>query len=102
MVFSSKGLINGINGYAEINLPVLEDAPLGTVNSGAELVEACGIYIDDEFIGAVADKDSIETQLETILNEYLEMKLLLRQIMQLSLILNRVFTVQKLLLMNRI
>ena len=72
MVFSSKGLINGINGYAEINLPVLEDAPLGTVNSGAELVEACGIYIDDEFIGAVADKDSIETQLETILNEYLE------------------------------
>lgn len=70
MVFSSKGLINGINGYAEIGLPASDAVPVGTANSGAELVEACGVYIDDEFIGAVVDKDSIETQLETILNEY--------------------------------
>lgn len=72
MVFSSKGLINGINGYAEISLPASDTVPIGTANSGAELVEACGVYIDDEFIGAVVDKDSIETQLKTILDEYRE------------------------------
>lgn len=70
MVFSSKGLVNGINGYAEISLPVSDAVTVGTANSGAELVEACGVYIDDEFIGAVVDKDSIETQLEAILDEY--------------------------------
>lgn len=70
MVFSSKGLVNGINGYAEIGLPVSDAVTVGTANSGAELVEACGVYIDDEFIGAVVDKDSIETQLEAILDEY--------------------------------
>lgn len=72
MVFSSKGLVNGINGYTESALPVSGSVPSAEVNSGAELVEACGIYIEDEFIGAVVDKESIETQLETILDEYRE------------------------------
>jgi murein DD-endopeptidase MepM/ murein hydrolase activator NlpD len=42
------------------------------VNSGAELVEACGIYIENEFVGAVVDGESIESQLKTALEKYRE------------------------------
>ena len=39
-------------------------------NTGAELVEACGVYIENEFVGAVVSGERIEEELELVLEEY--------------------------------
>lgn len=39
-------------------------------NSDAELTDAYGIYLDDEFVGAVISKDEIEKALSNMLSEY--------------------------------
>lgn len=72
MAFSGKGLPDATVDFTSQTMSVSEIIPAAEVNSGAELVEACGIYIDDEFIGAVVNKESIETELEDILKEYRE------------------------------
>ncbi len=41
-------------------------------NSGAELIEAYGVYVDGEFVGAVVDKESVEDSLDSRLKEYTE------------------------------
>ncbi|MBQ3565882.1 MAG: peptidoglycan DD-metalloendopeptidase family protein [Oscillospiraceae bacterium] len=58
--------------HAEPALPVSEIAVIDNVNSGAELVEACGIYIGDEFVGAVSDGEAIEQELSVVLENYRE------------------------------
>ncbi|MGN0612514.1 MAG: peptidoglycan DD-metalloendopeptidase family protein [Porcipelethomonas sp.] len=60
------------NEHTEAAMPVSEIAIMDSANSGAELVEACGIYIGDEFVGAVADGDTVEQELSQVLEEYLE------------------------------
>lgn len=56
--------------YIETSLPVGEIAVMAE-NSGAELVEACGVYINDEFVGAVVDGDYLENELDAVIGEYL-------------------------------
>ena len=51
-------------------LPVSDIVLTDSANTGAELVEACGVYIGDEFIGAVTDGESVEKELDRILDEY--------------------------------
>lgn len=55
--------------YIETSLPSEEIVPVSE-NSGAELVEACGVYIDDEFVGAVVDMDYVENELDSFIDEY--------------------------------
>lgn len=68
--FSRKGLSIAGDEHKELSMPVSEIAVMDTVNSGAELVEACGVYIGEEFVGAVADSDNIEEELSGILESY--------------------------------
>lgn len=73
MVISSKGIANCAVEYTETSIPSAEEIPFeNPVNSGAELVEACGIYIEDEFVGAVVDGENIQQELEVIIDGYLE------------------------------
>jgi len=55
--------------YIETSLPSEEIVPVSE-NSGAELVEACGVYIDDEFVGAVVDMVYVENELDSFIDEY--------------------------------
>lgn len=58
--------------YTETALPASEIAVMDNSNSGAELVEACGIYIGDEFVGAVSDSEAVEQELSKVLEDYRE------------------------------
>ena len=49
-VLSENGLSLLPDEYTEAAMPVSEIAVMNNLNSGAELVEACGIYIGDEFV----------------------------------------------------
>lgn len=69
-VLSADGIIPKSIGYIETKLPENGDVPAVTENTGAELVEACGIYLDNEFIGAVVSGDYIEEELEFMLEDY--------------------------------
>lgn len=71
-VLSDVSIPNNINEHTETSLPVTDIAVSNNANSGAELVEACGIYIGDEFVGAVADGETVEKKLSGILEEYRE------------------------------
>lgn len=67
-VLSDKMLSD--NNHTETALPVSDIAVIDNANSGAELVEACGIYIGDEFVGAVSDGEAVEQQLTDVLEDY--------------------------------
>ena len=69
-VLSPRGVVEGETGFVETRLP--ESGIAVTENIGAELVEACGVYIDDEFIGAVVSRDHIEEELNLLLEDYRE------------------------------
>ncbi len=56
--------------HTETALPVSEIAVMDNANSGAELVEACGIYIGDEFVGAVSNGDAVAQELSGMLEDY--------------------------------
>lgn len=71
-VLSNVSIPNNINEHTEASLPVTDITVSNNANSGAELVEACGIYIGDEFVGAVADGETVEKKLSGILEEYRE------------------------------
>lgn len=58
--------------YTETALPVSDVALMDNSNSGAELVEACGIYIGGEFVGAVTDSEAVEQELSKVLENYRE------------------------------
>ena len=51
-------------------LPVSDITVIDNANSGAELVEACGVYIGDEFVGAVSDGEAVAEELSVILDNY--------------------------------
>lgn len=40
------------------------------LNSGIDIVEASGLYVDQKLIGAVTDKESLQSMLDSILSEY--------------------------------
>lgn len=69
-VLSGNGLSLVPDEFAEPAMPVSEIAVMNIPNSGAEMVEACGIYIGDEFVGAVSDGESVEQKLSQILENY--------------------------------
>lgn len=69
-VLAPRGIAAGEAGFIETRLP--ESGIAATENTGAELVEACGVYIDDEFIGAVVSRDHIEEELDLLLEDYRE------------------------------
>ena len=69
-VMSCGGLSDTGGVFADLSMPVSEVAVMDTANSGAELVEASGVYIGDEFVGAVADPEDIEKELSGILESY--------------------------------
>ena len=69
-VFSPEGLSGEQTEYVETALPELQEIHGVTENTGAELVEACGIYVDNEFIGAVVSGEHIEEELELVLEDY--------------------------------
>lgn len=69
-VFSPDGLSGEHTGYVEKELPKLQEVHSVTENTGAELVEACGVYVDNEFIGAVVSGEHIEEELELVLEDY--------------------------------
>ena len=71
-VLSENGLSLLPDEYTEAAMPVSEIAVMNNSNSGAELVEACGIYIGDEFVGAVSDGECVEQELSKILENYRE------------------------------
>ncbi len=71
-VLSGKSISPIISKHAETALPVSEIAVIDNANSGAELVEACGIYVDGEFVGAVADGEQVADKLTGVLDEYRE------------------------------
>ncbi|MGN0622080.1 MAG: peptidoglycan DD-metalloendopeptidase family protein [Porcipelethomonas sp.] len=58
------------NDYIETSLPVYEIAA-ASENPGAELVEACGVYVNDEFVGAVENKEYVEEELDALIDQYL-------------------------------
>ena len=68
-VTAEKGL-DTVNVPFECAIPVSDIALTDSANTGAELVEACGVYIGDKFIGAVTDGESVEKELDRILDEY--------------------------------
>lgn len=69
-VLSPSGLVPESAEIAETSLP--ENSPLTgvTENTGAELVEACGVYIDNDFVGAVVSGERIEEELQLVLDNY--------------------------------
>ncbi len=69
-VLAGSGLSLVPDEYTEPAMPVSEIAVMNIPNSGAEMVEACGIYIGDEFVGAVSDGESVEQELSQILDNY--------------------------------
>lgn len=69
-VLSPDGIIPESVGYVETRLPESSALTGVTENTGAELVEACGVYVDNEFIGAVVSGDHIEEELDLMLEEY--------------------------------
>lgn len=69
-VLSPDGIIPESVGYVETRLPESSMLTGVTENTGAELVEACGVYVDNEFIGAVVSGDHIEEELDLMLEEY--------------------------------
>ncbi len=71
-VLSGRSVSSVISEHAETALPVSDIAVIDNVNSGAELVEACGIYVDGEFVGAVTDGEQIADELTSVLEEYRE------------------------------
>lgn len=71
-VLSGRSISPVISEHAETALPVSEIAVIDNANSGAELVEACGIYVDGEFVGAVTDGEQIADELTGVLDEYRE------------------------------
>ncbi len=69
-VLTSGGIISNPEKYVETKLPVNSAVANVTENTGAELVEACGVYIDNEFVGAVVSGEHIENKLELVLEDY--------------------------------
>lgn len=69
-VLASDGLDLNTEKYIETKLPQNEKIAGVTENTGAELVEACGVYVDNEFIGAVVSGERIEEKLELVLDDY--------------------------------
>ncbi len=69
-VLAENGLSLVPDEYTESAMPVSEIAVMSSPNSGAEMVEACGIYIGDKFVGAVANGESVEQELLQILENY--------------------------------
>lgn len=57
---------------AEAVVPLSNPVGEVTENTGAELVEACGVYVENEFVGAVVSGEQIEEKLELVLDEYKE------------------------------
>lgn len=66
----SPGAISGSSQHIETRLPQENTIANVTENTGAELVEACGIYVDNEFIGAVVNGENIEDELALALEDY--------------------------------
>ncbi len=69
-VMAENGLDTAIPLPLECKMPVYELALTDNANMGAELVEACGVYIGNEFVGAVTDGESVEKELDSILEDY--------------------------------
>lgn len=69
-VFSERGLSALPDVQTEMALPVSDITVIDNANSGAELVEACGVYIGDEFVGAVSDGEAVAEELSVILDTY--------------------------------
>ncbi len=71
-VLSERRIMSLDTEHTETALPVDEIAVIDNVNSGAELVEAYGIYIGEEFIGAVTDGDIVAKEISGMLEDYRE------------------------------
>ncbi|MBQ8434684.1 MAG: peptidoglycan DD-metalloendopeptidase family protein [Oscillospiraceae bacterium] len=69
-VFSERGLSVLPDVQTEMALPVSDINVTDNANSGAELVEACGVYIGDEFVGAVSDGEAVAEELSVMLDAY--------------------------------
>ena len=67
---AEKGYGGEVTAPFECAVPVSDIVLTDNANTGAELVEACGVYIGDEFIGAVTDGESVEKELDRMLDEY--------------------------------
>lgn len=69
-VFSPDGIASEADIHIETRMPE-ENAVSGVIeNTGAELVEACGVYVDNKFIGAVVNGEQIQDELKLVLDEY--------------------------------
>lgn len=42
------------------------------INSDADIVEACGVYVDGEFLGAVKDRQTVDSMLSRRLSRYID------------------------------
>lgn len=71
-VLAPGGVLAESGNYIETKLPKNGAVSSITENTGAELVEAYGVYIDNEFIGAVVSGEHIEEELESTLEKYTE------------------------------
>lgn len=69
-VLASGKMMKRQEKYIEPRLPETRAVANVTENTGAELVEACGVYIDNEFVGAVVSGEHIEEKLELVLEDY--------------------------------
>lgn len=70
MSMQERKIVSFPDEHTETALPVSEIAVMDNANSGAELVEACGIYIGDEFVGAVSDGEAVAQELTGMLEDY--------------------------------
>lgn len=69
-VLSPDGIVPQPAVHIEPGLPEENIISVVSENTGAELVEACGIYVDNEFVGAVVNADQIEDELDLVLKDY--------------------------------
>lgn len=69
-VLSPDGIVPKSDIHIETRLPEENVISGVTENTGAELVEACGVYVGNEFIGAVVNGENVEEELKLILDEY--------------------------------
>lgn len=69
-VLSTEIISPFVGEHTETALPVSDIAVIDNANSGAELVEACGIYVDGEFVGAVMDGEQVADELTDVLEQY--------------------------------
>lgn len=69
-VLAPNGILPQMDVHVEPALPNPEIIEESIVNSGAELVEACGVYVNNEFVGAIVNADPVESELELVLDDY--------------------------------